>query len=53
MWIAGNVHGGEKSGADAALKTLYELAAGLSCDVVKRNDNLVTVILPTQNPDGR
>ncbi|WP_203967933.1 M14 family zinc carboxypeptidase [Sphaerisporangium melleum] len=53
VWIAGNVHGGEKSGADAALKTLYELAAGLSCDVARRNDNLVTVIVPTQNPDGR
>ncbi|GLW22326.1 M14 family zinc carboxypeptidase [Microbispora triticiradicis] len=53
VWIAGNVHGGEKSGADAALKTLYELAAGLSCDVAKRNDNLLTVIVPTQNPDGR
>ncbi|MEV0157682.1 M14 family zinc carboxypeptidase [Micromonospora sp. NPDC050686] len=53
VWVAGNVHGGEKSGADAALKTLYELAAGLSCEVAERNDNLVTVIVPTQNPDGR
>ncbi len=53
VWIAGNVHGGEASGADAALKTLYELAAGLSCAVRERNDNLITVILPTQNPDGR
>lgn len=53
VWIAGNVHGGEKSGADGALRTLYELASGESCDVQKRLDNLVTVILPTQNPDGR
>nr|WP_243709564.1 M14 family zinc carboxypeptidase [Micromonospora sp. 15K316] len=53
VWVAGNVHGGEKSGADAALKTLYELAAGLSCAVAERNDNLVTIIVPTQNPDGR
>ncbi|GAA2220436.1 hypothetical protein GCM10010429_54230 [Micromonospora olivasterospora] len=52
-WVAANVHGGEKSGTDAALKTLYELAAGLSCDVRQRNDNLVTIIVPTQNPDGR
>ena len=29
VWVTGNVHGGEKSGTDAALKTLYELAAGL------------------------
>jgi hypothetical protein len=53
VWVTGNVHGGEKSGGDAALKTLYELAGGLSCEVAKRNDNLVTVIVPTQNPDGR
>ncbi|MER7891604.1 M14 family zinc carboxypeptidase [Micromonospora sp. NPDC094482] len=53
VWVAGNVHGGEKSGADAALKTLYELAAGLSCQVAERNENLVTIIVPTQNPDGR
>lgn len=53
VWIAANVHGGEASGADAALKTLYELAAGLSCAVRLRNDNLITVIVPTQNPDGR
>ncbi|WP_301485258.1 M14 family zinc carboxypeptidase [Intrasporangium sp.] len=53
VWIAGNVHGGEKSGADGALQTLYELASGQSCDAQKRLDNLVTVIVPTQNPDGR
>ncbi|MEH1163764.1 M14 family zinc carboxypeptidase [Micromonospora sp. CPCC 205539] len=53
VWVTANVHGGEKSGTDAALKTLYELAAGLSCAVADRNDNLVTIIVPTQNPDGR
>ncbi|MET8360256.1 M14 family zinc carboxypeptidase [Micromonospora sp. NPDC005171] len=53
VWVTANVHGGEKSGADAALKTLYELAAGLSCAVAERNDSLVTIIVPTQNPDGR
>ncbi|MGI5212197.1 M14 family zinc carboxypeptidase [Plantactinospora sp. CA-290183] len=53
VYVTGNVHGGEKSGGDAALKTLYELAAGLSCEVRERNENLVTIIVPTQNPDGR
>jgi hypothetical protein len=53
VWIVGNVHGGEKSGADASLRTLYELASGLSCDIQRRNTDLVTVIVPTQNPDGR
>ena len=27
LWVAGNVHGGEESGADASLHALYELAA--------------------------
>src|SRR3954447_1090056 len=31
LWIAGNVHGGEESGADAALRTLYELADREDC----------------------
>ena len=53
VWLAGNVHGGEKSGADAELKVLYELAARTDCEASKLNDDLVTVILPSQNPDGR
>ena len=53
VWLAGNVHGGEKSGADAELKVLYELAARTDCKVRKLNDDLVTVIMPSQNPDGR
>ena len=53
VWLAGNVHGGEKSGADAELKVLYELAARTDCEARKLNDDLVTVIMPSQNPDGR
>jgi hypothetical protein len=53
VWLAGNVHGDEKSGGDAELKVLYELAARTDCDVRKLNDDLVTVIMPSQNPDGR
>ena len=53
VWLAGNVHGGEKSGADAELKALYELAARTDCEARKLNDDLVTVIMPSQNPDGR
>ncbi|MCX4391270.1 M14 family zinc carboxypeptidase [Micromonospora peucetia] len=52
VWITANVHGGEKSGADAALKTLYELAAGLFCEVERRNDNLVTIIDPILSPSS-
>jgi hypothetical protein len=53
VWLAGNVHGGEKSGADAELKILYDLASRTDCEVREINDDLVTVIMPTQNPDGR
>lgn len=53
VWVMGNVHGQEGSGTDAALSTLYTLASGLSCEVRSRLDNVVTVVVPVQNPDGR
>ncbi len=53
VWITGNVHGGEKSGADASLKVLYELAARVDCQVMNTVKDTITVIVPTQNPDGR
>ena len=53
LWSAGNVHGGEESGADASLHALYELAARTDCVVDNILDNAIVVILPTQNPDGR
>ncbi|MFY9587603.1 MAG: M14 family zinc carboxypeptidase, partial [Actinomycetota bacterium] len=53
VWYAGNVHGNETSGADAALQILYELAAGRTCLVEQVLSNLVVGIIPTQNPDGR
>ena len=53
LWIAGNVHGGEESGADAALQVLYNLAARTDCVVDEILANAIVVILPIQNPDGR
>jgi Zinc carboxypeptidase len=53
LWIAGNVHGGEESGTDAALRVLYELADRNDCAATRILDEAVVVILPTQNPDGR
>ena len=53
VWLAGNVHGGEKSGTDAQLRVLYELAARTDCEVTEILDDLVVAINPTQNPDGR
>ena len=53
LWVAANVHGNEKSGADASLKVLYELADRTDCTVQTVLDNSIVVIMPTQNPDGR
>ncbi len=53
LWVAGNVHGDEESGADAALRVLYELAARQDCAASDILDRAVVVILPVQNPDGR
>jgi hypothetical protein len=53
LWVSGNVHGGEESGADASLHALYELASRGDCVVDDILANALVLILPTQNPDGR
>ena len=53
LWVAANVHGNEESGADAALRVLYELADRTDCVADTVLDNSIVVIMPTQNPDGR
>jgi hypothetical protein len=53
LWVAGNVHGGEESGTDAALRVLYELADRRDCAADQILDNAIVVLLPIQNPDGR
>jgi hypothetical protein len=53
LWIASNVHGGEESGTDAALRVLYELADRRDCAAREILDEAIVVILPIQNPDGR
>ena len=52
-WVAGNVHGNEESGTDAALQILRDLADRTDCAASKIRNGVVTVIVPTQNPDGR
>ena len=53
LWLMGNVHGGEESGADAELRVLYELADREDCAAAQILDNALVGIIPTQNPDGR
>jgi len=48
-----SVHGNEASGTEAALLTLYHLAAGTGSAVDSLLNDLVVLIDPMLNPDGR
>ncbi|MDZ4773685.1 MAG: M14 family metallopeptidase [Planctomycetota bacterium] len=52
-WLGYSIHGDEMSGADASLAVAYYFAAGTSADVTDILKNVVVVIDPVQNPDGR
>lgn len=52
-WMAYVIHGDEMSGTDAALAMIYHLAAGTDEDVTKLLDNVVVLVDPLMNPDGR
>lgn len=52
-WMAYSIHGDEMSGVDSALALAHHLAAGTSSDVTTLLDNVLVVIDPIQNPDGR
>ena len=52
-WLAYSIHGDETSGTDAALAVLYHLVAGTSSDVTDLLDELVVLVDPMMNPDGR
>ena len=52
IWLGYNIHGNEVTGMEAAIRTVYQLAAGT--DEVTQNilKNTVCIIDPVQNPDG-
>ncbi|HUP88992.1 MAG TPA: M14 metallopeptidase family protein, partial [Longimicrobiales bacterium] len=52
VWLGYTVHGGEASGAEAALAFMYQLAAGTDPQTKLILDSTVVVIDPLQNPDG-
>src|SRR3954451_12073657 len=52
-WDHANVHGNEESGADTALRVLRDLADRTDCAARQIRKNVVTVLVPIQNPDGR
>ncbi|HEY2803704.1 MAG TPA: M14 family zinc carboxypeptidase, partial [Actinomycetota bacterium] len=53
VWLMGNIHGTEESGADADLQVLYELSDRDDCVVEEILANAIVVVVPIQNPDGR
>ncbi|MBT0586276.1 M14 family metallopeptidase [Alteromonas oceanisediminis] len=52
-WMAYSIHGNETSGADAALASIYHLIASQDSDVKAMLDDMLVVIDPIMNPDGR
>lgn len=51
--LAYNVHGGEIAGTDAAVLAAYYLVAVEDPDILRRLNEAVVLIEPSQNPDGR
>ncbi|MAX49597.1 MAG: peptidase [Gammaproteobacteria bacterium] len=52
-WMAYSIHGNETSGADAALGIIYHLIASNDTEVINMLDEMVIIIDPVMNPDGR
>ena len=52
-WMAYSIHGNETSGADAALGVIYHLIASKDDDILELLDDMVIIIDPVMNPDGR
>ena len=52
-WMAYSIHGNETSGADAALGVIYHLIASEDNDILELLDDMVIIVDPVMNPDGR
>ncbi|WP_376696317.1 M14 family zinc carboxypeptidase [Wenzhouxiangella sp. EGI_FJ10305] len=52
-WFGYSIHGNESSGSDASLAVLYHLAADRSRATAELLEDLVVIIDPNMNPDGR
>lgn len=52
-WLGYSIHGDEISGVDAALQLIYHLAAAEDSATLHLLDNVIIIIDPIQNPDGR
>ena len=52
-WMAYSIHGNETSGADAALGVIYHLIASKDDDILELLDDMIIIVDPIMNPDGR
>lgn len=52
-WLAYSIHGNESSGSDASLAVIHHLAADRSEATRRLLDELVVIVDPSMNPDGR
>lgn len=52
-WMAYSIHGNETSGADSALASIFHLIASNDDDTRTLLDDMVVIIDPMMNPDGR
>lgn len=53
VWLSYNVHGNEASSSEVAIKMLYELTSGNNNALNEQLKNVVVIIDPCLNPDGR
>jgi hypothetical protein len=52
-WLAYTIHGDETEGSDAALAVIYHLLAAQDPQVEKLLEDVVIIVDPLMNPDGR
>jgi len=52
-WLGYTIHGDELSGTDAAIQLAYHLAAANDSATLHLLENVIVIIDPLENPDGR
>jgi hypothetical protein len=52
-WMAYAIHGNEPSGGDAAIQLAYHLIASTDEATTRLLDDVIVIVDPVQNPDGR
>ncbi len=52
-WLGYSIHGDEISGVDAGVQLAYQLAAGTDSATMHLLENVLVIIDPIENPDGR